>query len=94
MNQQKKPTPKKPEAEDDDSQDITIGSKDLHVKLSLNGRGIVLIYALAFAIVVGTIGWVAFQLITALKITAGATTPAIGFIIWSLTALGFALVSR
>lgn len=95
----KKPVAKPAANADDDekeeSQGITIGSKDLHVTLSLNGRGIVLIYALAFAVVVGTLGWVAFQLITALKTTSGATIPAtIGFLTWLLTASLSALLLR
>jgi len=80
--------------EKDSDQSISIGGKNLNVKLDLNGRGIVLVYAIAFAIVVGTTGWVVFQIITALKMTGGAIPSGVGFILWTLTALALALFGR
>lgn len=95
-----KPKPKpEPSGDDDDHDDhddntITVGGKNLNVRLDLQGRGIVLIYALAFAIVFGTIGWVVFQIITALKITGGDVRESVGFILCMLITSICALLSR
>ena len=94
MTPRKKPA-SKPESDDsDDTQDITIGNKNLNVKLSLHGRGIVLIYAIAIALLVGTCGWVAVQLINALKITREAVPAAVGIVTWMALAWVSASFSR
>ena len=94
MTPRKKPA-SKPESDDsDDTQDITIGNKNLNVKLSLHGRGIVLIYAIAIALLVGTCGWVAVQLITALNITREALPATLGLIQWMAVAFLSACFSR
>ena len=93
MTPRKKPVP--PESDDsDDTQELSIGNKNLNVKLSLHGRGIVLIYAIAIALLVGTCGWVAVQLINALKITREAVPAAVGIVTWMALAWVSASFSR
>jgi hypothetical protein len=88
------PEPPQRRHNDDSNQSIEVGGKHLNVKLDLNGRGIVLVYAIAFAIVVGTTGWVVFQIITALKITGGVIPSGVGLILWMLTACLLACFGR
>ena len=100
-------TPKKPRAnpatksEDDnekeDSEDRVIGveGKGIKVNFPIDRRsGIVLAYAVAFAIVVLTLGFVFHQVMTALHMTGGSVQQSVGFIIWSFLTCIFAWASR
>lgn len=82
------------EEKDDNKNEIQIGYKKLNVTLDLSGRGIVLIYALAFAIVIISIGWAAIQFMTAWKLTLTPVGPALGFCLWASIAFISALVSH
>jgi hypothetical protein len=89
----RKPKPK-PDDDDRDNNSITVDGKNRTVRLDLEGRGIVLVYAIAFAIVVLSVGFVCYQIITALRVTGGSVRESIGFIVCLLTTFLFACLSR
>jgi hypothetical protein len=80
--------------ERDDDNSITIGTKHVNVKLDLSGRGIILVYAIAFAVIILAMGYVAIQLATAWKLTLSPVGPAIGFLTWALIAFTSAYASQ
>jgi hypothetical protein len=74
---------------------IGVKGKGIEVNFPIDRRsGIVLAYAVAFAIVMLTIGWVFAQIMTALKMTGGSVQQSLGFVLWSSIACIFAWVSR
>jgi hypothetical protein len=101
-------TPRKPRAnpatkaedadkENEDSEDRVIGveGKGIRVNFPIDRRsGIVLAYAVAFAIVLIAIGFVIQQIIEALHITGGSVQQSMGFVIWSSLTCIFAWLSR
>ena len=101
-------TPKKPrvnpatkaedaDKENEDSEDRVIGveGKGLKVNFPIDRRsGIVLAYAVAFAIVVMAVGFVVKQVVEALHITGGSVQQSMGFVIWSSMTFIFAWLSR
>lgn len=78
--------------------------KDLNAVISWKGikgafpltqrSGEVLVYAVAFAIVVGVLGLVAAQIITALKMSGVTIKESAGFILWTFSASISAFLSR
>ena len=101
-------TPRKPRAnpatkaedadkENEDSEDRVIGveGKGIKVNFPIDRRsGIVLAYAVAFAIVLIAIGFVIQQIVEALHITGGSVQQSAGFVIWSFLTCIFAWLSH
>ena len=101
-------TPRKPRAnpatkaedeqdENENSDDRVIGveGKGIKVNFPIDRRsGIVLAYAVAFAIVVLTLGFVFHQVMTALHMTGGSVQQSMGFILWSSLTCIFAWLSH
>lgn len=74
--------------ENEDHQTITVSHKDTSAKFQMYGRaGSILIYAIAYAIVVGTTGLVIFQIIKALQLTGAKLPDSMGLILWLSTTL-------
>ena len=103
----KKPVPQTPKAnpqteaeaeaveEQEDHQTITVSHKDTSAKFQMYGRaGSILIYAIAYAIVVGTTGLVIFQIIKALQLTGAKLPDSMGLILWMSIASLSACFSR
>jgi hypothetical protein len=101
-------TPRKPRAnpatkaedadkEKEESEDRVIGvsGKGIEVNFPIDRRsGIVLAYAVAFAIVAIAIGFVVKQIVEALHITGGSVQQSMGFVIWSSLTFIFAWLSH
>ena len=74
----------KEDSEDSEDRVIGVEGKGIKVNFPIDRRsGIVLAYAVAFAIVVLTLGFVFHQVMTALHMTGGSVQQSVGFIIWS-----------
>ena len=81
--------------EQEDHQTITVSHKDTSAKFQMYGRaGSILIYAIAYAIVVGTTGLVIFQIIKALQLTGAKLPDSMGLILWMSTASLCACLAR
>lgn len=92
----RKPKPKAdPDGDDDDDRhSLTVDGRNLKVSVDTAGRGIILVYAIAFSIVVLSLGFVAYQIITALKVSGGVIRESIGLALCLLTTFMFAFLSR
>lgn len=97
MTPRKKPTPKpnpqteaekNAESNNEDQQTITVTKGDTSAKFQIYGRaGSILIYAIAYAVVVGTTGLFIIQIIRALQITGAKIPDALGLLLWLSTTL-------
>lgn len=77
-------TEQEQEETDNENRSVTASGKGIKLTLPISRRsGEVLIYAVSFAVVIGVIGLVIAQIITALRMTGGQPIKAVlGFVSW------------